>query len=85
MISRYVPYINAQLATSAYTFEKPSSYLLWLKYFIFVSACSNSTYGLRCQEACQCGNFGCNHVTGECICSPGYTEPDCDQRKYLML
>jgi len=35
--------------------------------------CPEGTYGLYCKESCRCQHGAkCHHVTGECICKPGY-------------
>ena len=52
-------------------------------YFVF-SECVNF-YGVSCQYPCQCTEghtANCNHRTGECTCSDGYTGDYCENSKY---
>ena len=42
-------------------------------------ACSRNRYGLDCKSICNCVHERsfCHHVTGQCICFPGYGGPQC--------
>ncbi|KAG9352926.1 hypothetical protein JZ751_017502 [Albula glossodonta] len=44
-----------------------------------VSGCQPGTYGLNCNQVCQCSerNQHCHPVTGLCYCAPGYYGPGC--------
>ena len=48
----------------------------------FLAACPNGRYGYGCLFHCECSIYGlCNHVTGECLCSPGSLGKTCSQGK----
>lgn len=60
---------------------------LYCPKFAFVE-CDNGTYGYYCVHSCSghCLNGSiCNKQTGHCDmgCDPGYTDNDCNKRKYL--
>ena len=41
---------------------------------VCANPCPSGTYGQGCHLKCECYNgAGCDHVTGECHCPPGYT------------
>ena len=40
--------------------------------------CPIGTFGSVCQHTCTCVNGSCGSVTGECVCSLGFTGNDCD-------
>lgn len=43
--------------------------------------CPVGTFGIQCAEICQCMNGGkCYHISGECLCEPGYTGVHCETR-----
>ncbi|KAF2981031.1 hypothetical protein EK904_010083 [Melospiza melodia maxima] len=43
--------------------------------------CPVGRYGLLCAESCRCVNGGkCYHVSGACLCEPGYTGQHCETR-----
>lgn len=43
--------------------------------------CPVGSYGLRCAETCKCVNGGkCYHISGACLCEPGYTGQHCETR-----
>ncbi|KAG1679191.1 Protein draper [Nymphon striatum] len=40
--------------------------------------CAAGTYGLNCSLECNCYNkAGCHHITGKCVCTPGYNGDKC--------
>ena len=41
--------------------------------------CPTGTYGADCMQSCQCAHGSCHHVTGECLCEPGYSGEVCNQ------
>ncbi|KAF3856144.1 hypothetical protein F7725_016867 [Dissostichus mawsoni] len=45
------------------------------------SACLPGTFGLNCNQVCQCSetNQLCHPVSGLCYCAPGFHGPKCDQ------
>lgn len=47
----------------------------------FSPACLPGTYGLNCNQVCQCSeaNQLCHPVTGLCYCAPGYHGKRCNQ------
>ena len=52
--------------------------------FLFNQACSNGTYGDECSQSCTCNanhTTSCDHISGECLCNPGYSTPNCTTRK----
>jgi len=50
------------------------------------AACADGRWGVNCSERCRCANQSdCDHVTGTCSCSPGWTGQNCDTRKYRSL
>uniref|UniRef100_A0A8C1P2H4 Multiple EGF-like-domains 10 n=1 Tax=Cyprinus carpio TaxID=7962 RepID=A0A8C1P2H4_CYPCA len=43
--------------------------------------CPVGSYGVGCRQACSCVNGAqCYHVSGECLCEPGYTGESCEER-----
>ncbi|GLD72148.1 multiple epidermal growth factor-like domains protein 11, partial [Lates japonicus] len=41
--------------------------------------CSSGTWGLSCNQTCQCANgAACDPVNGTCTCSPGWRDEYCD-------
>lgn len=48
--------------------------------------CMNGTYGRGCAQLCQCENGAlCDHVSGACTCSPGYTGTFCEKSKPCVV
>jgi len=48
--------------------------------------CPAGSYGQNCESRCHCRNSAdCHHVTGECICAPGWQGDACDQRQLGFL
>ena len=44
-----------------------------------VQICPHGKYGQGCQSTCQCQNgAGCDHVDGECFCTPGWSGEHCE-------
>ncbi|MEQ2259187.1 hypothetical protein XENORESO_008158 [Xenotaenia resolanae] len=44
--------------------------------------CINGNYGHSCAQKCLCQNEAlCDHVSGACICSPGFTGSLCEKSK----
>lgn len=53
--------------------------------FSIFSACAPGTYGVGCAEKCSClNNATCDHVTGRCKCTPGWTGPKCQHSKPIV-
>lgn len=54
---------------------------------IILAECQPGTYGLNCNQVCQCSeaNHLCHPVTGACYCAPGYHGDKCDIGKILLL
>ena len=51
---------------------------------MLVSACPPGRYGANCRLTCYCyGRSKCNHITGSCICPPGYHGYGCWQGTYV--
>lgn len=52
-----------------------------------LAACLPGTYGLDCNQVCQCSerNQLCHPASGECYCAPGYSGPKCDLGKMATL
>ena len=49
----------------------------WPKYF-YVSDCREGWWGVMCRSQCQCQHAsGCDAVTGECVCQPGWFGSKC--------
>ena len=45
--------------------------------------CPDGRYGADCSLSCQCRNGSpCDHITGQCVCTAGFTGTFCQQRKY---
>lgn len=41
--------------------------------------CSSGTWGLSCNQTCQCANeAACDPSNGTCTCSPGWRDEYCD-------
>ena len=41
--------------------------------FVCATECSSGKYGDDCSGTCSCQNGAdCDHVTGQCTCTPGY-------------
>ena len=48
----------------------------------FFAACMPGTYGNSCEQKCVCAaGEACYHVTGECVCPPGYKGLTCEKRE----
>ena len=48
----------------------------------FIVACMPGTYGNSCEQKCVCAaGEACYHVTGECVCPPGYKGLTCEKRE----
>ncbi|XP_071486559.1 receptor-type tyrosine-protein phosphatase F-like [Diadema antillarum] len=47
---------------------------------LFVRDCPSKKYGLDCSNNCpDCNGAGvCHHVTGKCICQPGFKDDNCE-------
>lgn len=46
------------------------------------TACVGSTFGVHCEEHCACRKgAACHHVTGACLCPPGWKGSHCEQGK----
>jgi len=51
---------------------------------VLTAACVPGTYGIGCAQKCTCAaGDPCYHVTGECICPPGYKGLACEKRELL--
>ena len=51
--------------------------VLWT---FLVAACHGDSYGPGCSHACRCHNGAlCHHVTGTCLCSPGWKGATCQE------
>ncbi len=49
-------------------------------------ACPAGLYGVSCSQTCVCHNHSsCDAVSGQCVCSAGWTGDTCAQRKILTL
>lgn len=54
-------------------------------YFCFVTECPPSHYGMFCNNTCSCpGRAECDHVSGQCLCPPGFYGKECKQGMYLI-
>ncbi|KAK2508155.1 hypothetical protein MC885_020313 [Smutsia gigantea] len=43
------------------------------------TACTKGTFGARCEGRCACRRgAACHHVTGACLCPPGWRGPRCE-------
>ena len=57
-----------------YNAKRPGSYPFLFQGAVCANPCPSGSYGLGCGRKCECYNgAGCDHVTGECHCPPGYT------------
>lgn len=46
------------------------------------TACVNGMFGVHCEEHCACRKGAtCHHVTGACLCPPGWRGSHCEQGK----
>ena len=48
--------------------------------FVFSTACAQGTFGTDCQSSCTCNvehTASCDHVSGSCICKPGWQGATC--------
>ncbi|XP_054750322.2 platelet endothelial aggregation receptor 1-like [Lytechinus pictus] len=53
----------------------------WIKEGETCSPCPTGRYGHNCSLTCQCLNGGlCDHVTGKCSCTDGWTGNHCQER-----
>lgn len=47
-----------------------------------MAACPAGFYGEACNQSCSCRNGGiCHPASGGCLCSPGWTGPNCQEGK----
>ena len=47
--------------------------------------CPEGFYGIGCQQRCLCSNGGrCDHVTGDCNCTAGWTGFSCERGKLVV-
>ena len=47
---------------------------------LLISRCDDNTYGVNCQDVCDCDNAGtalCSHVDGNCFCNANYFGDKC--------
>lgn len=45
---------------------------------VVLAACPAGTFGPECRGQCTCDkHHACHHITGECVCKPGYSGVDC--------
>lgn len=42
-----------------------------------ISVCPVGSFGRNCRERCECGQFACDSLTGECQCPPGFRGVRC--------
>lgn len=48
------------------------------------AACAEGTFGARCEERCSCRRgANCHHVTGACLCPPGWRGSRCENGEPL--
>ncbi|XP_030829162.1 multiple epidermal growth factor-like domains protein 11 [Strongylocentrotus purpuratus] len=53
----------------------------WIQEGDICSPCPTGRYGRNCSLSCQCLNDGtCDHLTGECSCTVGWTGNHCEER-----
>lgn len=50
-------------------------------FFVFTE-CPKGKFGHKCQFNCTCeNNARCDHITGRCRCTAGWTGSNCEKRK----
>lgn len=67
-------------STSDGAFYKNISLSPDLQFVSSGAACEAGRFGVGCVERCHCVNAAsCHHVTGECLCLPGWRGKRCDK------
>ncbi len=50
-----------------------------------LAACPPSSYGEGCNQTCSCRNDGiCHPASGQCVCTPGWTGPNCTEGEWAQ-
>jgi len=53
---------------------------------VSLTECPEGSYGNNCQQQCRCMNGAdCDHVTGSCWCTSGWTGTFCAASKYASM
>ena len=82
-------YSTSQISPDLHTYFHPLVLLVlfWIQLrhrityiIILISRCDDNTYGVNCQDVCDCDNAGtalCSHVDGKCFCNANYFGDKC--------
>ena len=74
----FFPYVYLHARTTAY-----EAYLLIL--LMGCVECGPDFFGSGCLQRCICTNGGrCDHVTGTCLCLPGWTGEQCEEGRNCL-
>lgn len=50
-----------------------------------LAACPAGFYGEGCNQTCSCRNDGiCHPASGQCVCTPGWTGPNCTEGEFTQ-